>query len=171
MDLSIYLQDFKEQQNPSFEEIQLWIQEIEKAPRLIKSSVVDLQDEQLDKSYREGGWTIRQIVHHMADSNLNAYWRFKRTLTEESPLIPSYNQNKLAELVDYKEPIDESVQLIEIIYARFLILLRKMEPSDYKRTMNSEYFGVMSLEKALQRYVWHDRHHLAQIELAKVNGC
>lgn len=164
MDNSLFLNEFIEHKNPSFEDIQVWIQEIQKTPLLIRNSVIDLNEEQLDTTYRHGGWTIRQIIHHIADNNLNAYFRFKRTLTEECPVIPSYNHDKWAELIDYKEPINNSLQMIDTLYSRFLVLLRSLEHSEYKRTMNSEYFGVMSLEKALQRLLWHDRHHLAQIE-------
>ncbi|WP_420488782.1 DinB family protein [Paenibacillus caui] len=102
---------------------------------------------------------------------MNAYFRFKRTLTEECPQIPSYSQDKWAELIDYSEPIAISINLIDSIYHRFRVLLRSLTPNDFKRTMNSVTFAIMSLETAVQRLLWHDRHHLAQIqELKKIKG-
>jgi len=158
--------DFKANKNPSIEDIKFWISEIEKTPFLLRSLINNLDEEQLDKSYRPGGWTIKQIIHHIADNNMNAYFRFKRTLTEEIPLIPSYNQDRWADLVDYNEPIEVSLTIIESIYSRFVVLLKSLNHDDFKRIMNSETFGIMSLETALERFLWHDRHHMRQIELA-----
>jgi hypothetical protein len=164
---SPYINEFIEHTNPSITDIKYWIQEIEQTPILLRNSVATLNEEQLDITYRIGGWTIRQIVHHIADNNLNAYFRFKRTLTEENPQIPSYQQEKWAQMIDYKESITTSLQMIDSIYARFLVVVRSLDYPELKRTMSSVSFGVMSLEKALQRFLWHDRHHLAQIELVK----
>lgn len=155
---------FKEHINPDIDYIRSLILEIEKIPSLLRNSVDGLDDKQLDTPYRQDGWTIRQIIHHIADNNMNAYFRFKRTLTEECPVIPSYTQDKWAELEDYNMPVEISLKLIESIYSRFLTLLRNLEPLDYKREMNSVAYGIMSLETAVQRYLWHDRHHMSQIQ-------
>ncbi|WP_068783342.1 YfiT family bacillithiol transferase [Paenibacillus phocaensis] len=155
---------FKEHLNPDIDYIKSLILEIEKMPSLLRNSVDGLDDKQLDTPYRQDGWTIRQIIHHIADNNMNAYFRFKRTLTEECPVIPSYTQDKWAELEDYNLPVEISLKLIESIYSRFLTLLRNLEPLDYKREMNSVAYGNMSLETAVQRYLWHDRHHISQIQ-------
>ncbi|CAM3718969.1 YfiT family bacillithiol transferase [Marinicrinis lubricantis] len=162
--------EFIEVKSPSFDEIQTWIHEIEQTPSLLKEVLSQLDDEQLDTPYRPGGWTVRQIVHHIADNNMNAYFRFKRTLTEEQPIIPSYRQDKWAEMADYGEPVEVSLSLIEAIYRRFVVLLGSLEADDYKRTMNSTALGMMSLETAVQRFLWHDRHHLAQIESITIRG-
>jgi uncharacterized damage-inducible protein DinB len=155
---------FKAVETPNTEDIRSWISEIEKNPSLLRNSVIDLDDKQLNTPYRLGGWTIRQIVHHIADNNMHTYSRFKRTLTEDCPFIPTYNQDKWAELIDYQEPIENSLKLMDCIYTRFLVLLRSLDHEDYKRTMNSQTYGMISLEVAIQRFMWHDRHHLSQIQ-------
>jgi len=164
------INQFKAVENASTEDIKLWISEIEKTPLLLRNLINNIEQGQLDKSYRLGGWTIKQIVHHIADNNMNAYFRFKRTLTEDNPVIPSYNQDKWAELEDYNEPIEVSLKIIESVYSRFVVLLKSLNHDDYKRLMKSETFGIMSLETALQRFLWHDRHHMGQIQLAMMDG-
>ncbi|WNQ11948.1 putative metal-dependent hydrolase [Paenibacillus aurantius] len=159
---------FEPIENPSMEQIQSWIGELERTPRLLREAVEGLREDQLDTPYRPGGWTIRQVVHHMADNNMNAYFRFKRALTENNPLVLSYRQEQWAELEGSKAPIEPSLKIVEGIYHRFIVLLRSLEPSDFKRTMNSVMLGTLSLETAVQRFLWHDRHHVGQIKSTKI---
>lgn len=130
--------------------------------------VVDgLSTDQLQTCYRPGGWTVQQVVHHLADNDLNAYFRFKRALTEECPSIPSYREDRMAELPDYREPIDDSLLLLQTLHSRFAALLRALHTADFQRTLSTSALGTITLDTALQRFVWHDRHHSAQIAALK----
>jgi hypothetical protein len=140
-----------------------WINEIEDLPGLLRVVVRDLDNEQLDTSYRSGGWTVRQVVHHLADSHMNAYVRFKLALTEENPLIKPYEEGKWAELPDYKLPIDISLSLLEALHIRWVNLLRSLSPADMEKTFMHPDSGEVSVGKNIGIYAWHGRHHLAHI--------
>jgi hypothetical protein len=140
-----------------------WINEIEDLPGLLRFAVRDLDNEQLDTSYRSGGWTVRQVVHHLADSHMNAYVRFKLALTEETPLIKPYDEVKWAELPDYKLPIDISLSLLEALHIRWVKLLRSLSPADIEKTFMHPDSGEVSVGKNIGIYSWHGRHHLAHI--------
>lgn len=138
---------------------------IEAAPVSLRKRLTLLSDKELELSYREGGWSIRQIVHHMADSHMNMLVRFKLALTEDSPVIKPYNQNLWAELPDYKLPIESSLLLFESIQQRFSELLKVMSEADFKRTyIHPEYQKTYTLSEATQLYAWHGMHHVAQID-------
>ncbi|MFL0585003.1 YfiT family bacillithiol transferase [Solibacillus silvestris] len=111
-----------------------WIDEIEDLPRLLQDTVKNLDDEQLNTPYRSGGWTVRQVIHHVADSHMNAYVRFKLALTEEKPVIKPYDETKWAELEDYNLPIEPSLLLLETLYKRWTYLLRSLTPADLEKT-------------------------------------
>ncbi|GAK08316.1 YfiT family bacillithiol transferase [Geomicrobium sp. JCM 19038] len=140
-----------------------WICEIEELPTILRDTVKRLDDEQLDTAYRKGGWTIRQVIHHVADSHINAYTRFKVALTEENPVIKPYNETKWAELADYNLPIDTSLSLLETLHKRWTILLRSLTPADMERTFIPPDSGEISLGKNIGIYAWHGKHHLAHI--------
>jgi hypothetical protein len=140
-----------------------WINEIEDLPGLLRVAVRDLDNEQLDTSYRSEGWTVRQVVHHLADSHMNAYVRFKLALTEETPLIKPYDEVKWAELPDYKLPIDISLSLLETLHIRWVKLLRSLSPADIEKTFMHPDSGEVSVGKNIGIYAWHGRHHLAHI--------
>lgn len=155
---------FKEQGNSTFEEIQAWINSIEETPSLLRNAIRNLNTTDYDIPYRPGGWTVRQIIHHIADNNINVLFRIKRTLTEEQPRLPSFREDKWAELADYKEPIESSLKLIDLIYTKLLIILKDLKFEDYSRTMHSDTFGILTLSTVVQRLLWHDRHHIGQIK-------
>ncbi|MFP5108652.1 YfiT family bacillithiol transferase [Neobacillus sp. C211] len=140
-----------------------WINEIEELPSLLRDAVKDLDNEQLDTPYRSGGWTLRQVIHHLADSHMNAYVRFKLALTEEKPVIKPYDETKWAELSDYKLPIDISLSLLEALHKRWTNLLRSLSPADMKKTFIHPDSGEVSVGKNIGIYAWHGRHHLAHI--------
>ncbi|OIK11801.1 metal-dependent hydrolase [Bacillus sp. MUM 116] len=149
-----------------------WINEIESLPRLLRDAVKDLDNEQLDTSYRSGGWTVRQVIHHLADSHMNAYVRFKLALTEEKPVIKPYDETKWAELSDYKLPIDISLSLLEALHQRWTNLLRSLSPADMEKTFIHPDSGEVSVGKNIGIYAWHGRHHLAHItSLCNRKGC
>jgi len=143
--------------------IDKWINDIEELPVLLQNAVKDLNDNQLDTPYRMGGWTIRQVVHHVADSHLNAYGRFKLALTEDQPIIKSYDQEKWAELPDSTLPVTISLSLLDALHKRWVTLLRSLTPSELEKTFIHPESGEVSVGKNIGIYAWHGRHHLAHI--------
>ena len=143
---------------------QEWINDIEEAPGLLRAAVEGLREEQLDTPYREGGWTPRQLVHHLCDSNINNYVRFKLAVTEEEPTIKVWDQTLWAELVDARTaPVEVSLSLLDSLHIRWVTFLRSLREADYARTFNHPESGVVTLERNLHGYSWHCRHHTAQI--------
>lgn len=141
-----------------------FIATIADAPARLRAAVAGLDDAQLDTPYRPGGWTVRQVAHHVPDSHMNAYVRFRLALTEDVPGIKLYDQARWAELADAKSsPIELSLALLENLHKRWVILLESLSPADWKRTMRHPEIGVLSLETALALYAWHSRHHVAHI--------
>lgn len=138
---------------------------IAEAPARLKAALKGLNEKQLDTPYRPDGWTVRQVVHHIADSHMNAFTRFKLGLTEDVPTIKPYDETKWAELDDGKSTlVEESVQLLTGLHARWVYLLEHMKPSDFARTINHpEWKQPMSLDTLLALYEWHSRHHVAHI--------
>ncbi len=147
------------------EDITNWIYIIETLPLKMREAVNGLTSSQLDAQYRDGGWTLRQVVHHVADSHMNAYIRFKLALTEENPSIKPYLEEKWAELPEAKHgQIEISLRILEALHSRWASVLSNMYSSDWKRTYyHPENKKVTSLEYALGLYAWHSRHHLAHI--------
>ncbi len=147
----------------SGEERTAFIQTIQDAPERMRRAVAGLTDAQLDTPYREGGWTVRQLVHHVPDSHLNAYTRFKLALTEDAPTIKPYDEKGWANLPDSKLPIDVSLTMLTALHSRWTVLLRSMTDSDWKRAFNHPDNGLTTLEQALATYEWHSRHHVAHV--------
>ncbi|QGQ46178.1 YfiT family bacillithiol transferase [Metabacillus sediminilitoris] len=143
--------------------ISAWLAELEDLPRLLQDAVRDLDNEQLDTPYRFGGWTIRQVIHHLADSHMNAYIRCKLALTEENPVIKPYEEGKWAEQPDYKLPIESSLSLLQALHKRWVALLRNLSPVELEKTFIHPDSGVISVGKNIGIYAWHGNHHLAHI--------
>jgi uncharacterized damage-inducible protein DinB len=154
---------------PTEEQKQDLLHEIALTPANLRSAVKSLSEAQLDTEYRPGGWTVRQVVHHVPDSHLNSYVRFKLALTEDEPTIKPYAEDRWAELPDSKTtPIEVSLTLLETLHDRWVRLLRSLTPEQWKRTFRHPELGPMTLEKTLALYAWHGRHHVAHItELRK----
>jgi uncharacterized damage-inducible protein DinB len=149
---------------PNDQQKQEFLNEIEQAPTKLRAAVKGLSDSQLDTPYRPEGWTVRQVVHHVPDSHLNSYVRFKLALTEDEPTIKPYAEDRWAELSDTKAtPIDVSLTLLESLHDRWVRLLRSLTPEQWKRTFRHPELGPMTLEKTLALYAWHSRHHVAHI--------
>lgn len=149
-----------------------WIAELEALPSQLKQTINGLSEEQLDTPYRPGGWTIRQVVHHLPDSHMNSYVRFRFALTEDAPLIKPYSESVWAQLADAKSaPVDLSLGLLENLHARWIILLRSLSDDQFARVYRHPESGDVRLDKALGLYAWHGRHHLAHIaNLRQRNG-
>jgi hypothetical protein len=146
------------------------IQTIETFPEKLKLAVKGLNDTQLDTQYRGGGWTIRQVVHHVVDSHINSYTRFKLTLTEDTPAIRPYFEDRWAELPDAKSaPVELSLQLLEALHNRWVVMLKNIAKDELKRKFfHPESRQEMALDELMGLYAWHCRHHLAHItELKK----
>ena len=139
------------------------IQTLRHLPEALKAAVAGLSDAQLDTPYRDGGWTVRQVVHHLADSHANSYVRFKLALTEDWPTIKPYDEAAWANLKDSGLPIDVSVALLGAVHTRWIALLKSMTDADFERGFNHPESGRQNLSKALAIYDWHSRHHTAHI--------
>ncbi len=141
-----------------------FIDEIAAAPDALKAAVWNLSNQQLDTPYRPGGWTVRQVVHHLPDSHMNAYMRFKLALTENKPMIKPFEQQLWAELPDSKRgDIEMSMNIFENLHLRWVLLLRNLKPPDFERKYVHPVTGATTLERALQLYAWHGKHHIAHI--------
>jgi uncharacterized damage-inducible protein DinB len=145
------------------------IESIAAVPDSLRAAVQGLREEQLDTPYRPGGWTVRQLVHHVADSHVNAYTRFRLTLTEEEPLLRTYDEKAWAELEDARSaPIEISLALLDLLHERWVRLLRSLRPEDMRRAARHPDHGVMTMDHLLQQYAWHGRHHVAHIARLRV---
>lgn len=141
-----------------------WIKELTSLPAKLREAIADLDHAQLETAYREGGWTLRQVVHHLPYSHLNSYTRFRLALTEENPPIKAYREADWAELSDAKAaPVELSLKLLEGLHERWVILLRSMSDAQFGRTFQHSELGQVKLDQALGLYAWHGRHHVAQI--------
>ncbi|HZE74913.1 MAG TPA: putative metal-dependent hydrolase [Gemmatimonadales bacterium] len=141
-----------------------FIDQIAALPGEIRQAVSGLDDAKLDTPYREGGWTVRQVVHHVPDSHLNAYTRFKLALTENTPTIKTYEEARWAELPEARSaPIDASLALLGALHERWVLLLRVLAPGRFARSFRHPELGLMTLDQQVAMYAWHGRHHLAHI--------
>src|SRR5215207_2367749 len=141
-------------------------------PQNLRAAVAGLNDEQLDTPYREGGWTLRQTVHHVADSHINSLCRFKLALTEdETPTIRPYYEDRWAELADSLMPVDVSLKIVEGVHERWTALLDSFTEEDFEREFIHPETGPWTLEKVIALYAWHSKHHTAHItELRRRRG-
>ena len=160
---------FKIEENISEETINRCISDIEALPRLLRLSVEKLNDSQLDTPYRPEGWTLRQVVHHVADSHINSYVRFKWALTEDAPTIKAYSEKMWAELEDAKTaPVEISLNILEAIHRRWVMMLKNLSKEDLKKTFIHPKSGyAYSLDMVVTLYAWHGKHHVAHIESLK----
>ncbi len=141
-----------------------YLNDIQQTPAQLRAAVAGLSEQQLNTPYREGGWTVRQLAHHVPDSHMNAYIRFKLALTENEPTIRPYMEDRWAELPESKqEPIEVSLALLDSLHQRWAMVLRNIADADWKRNFRHPEMGLLSLEKTLALYSWHGRHHVAHV--------
>ena len=146
------------------EERERFIGEIAEAPALLRRAVAGLSPEQFDTPDRPGGWTVRQVVHHVPDSHLNSYVRFKLALTEDEPAVKSYMDDRWALLEDTRRtPPEVSLSLLEALHERWVTLLRSLTRADLARTFLHPELGPVRLEQNIALYAWHGRHHVAHV--------
>ena len=139
------------------------IEQVAAAPASFRRAVAGLNDAQLDTPYRPEGWTVRQVAHHLPDSHMNAYMRFKWGLTEDKPAIKTYEEKDWARTPEVAAPIASSLDLLTALHARWVNLLRGMQRADFARTIKHPEWGVPSLDTLLALYAWHGRHHTAHV--------
>ena len=149
-----------------------FIDDIEKAPAALRQAVRGLTPQQTETPYRDGGWTIRQVVHHVPESHMNAYIRFKLALTEDAPAVKPYLEDRWANTPEVQStPLDVSLALLDSLHERWVRLLRSLRPEEWKRTFHHSELGNVPLERNLALYAWHGQHHVAHItELKKKMG-
>lgn len=159
--------------SPSPAEIEAWIGEVEALPAQLRAAVEGLSDAQLDTPYRPGGWTVRQLTHHIPDSHMHAYIRVMWTVTEPQPTIKAYDQDPWSNQEYHRTaPVENSLKLLEAVHRRLVAVLRTLSAEQWQRTfVHPEHQRSFSLEQLLQMYAWHSRHHLAHITgLRERNG-
>jgi hypothetical protein len=149
-----------------------FIDDIEQTPAALRSAIKNLSPEQIETPYRDGGWTVRQVVHHVPESHMNAYIRFKLALTEDEPTVKSYMEDRWAGTPDVEStPLEVSLVMMEPLHDRWVRLLRGMKPEEWNRTFRHPELGLVPLERNLALYAWHGKHHVAHItELRKRMG-
>jgi uncharacterized damage-inducible protein DinB len=151
-------------ENPEPAQLEAWLKAIDETPAKLREAVHGLTDAQLDTPYRDGGWTVRQVVHHVADSHMHSYARFRFALTMPSPTIQPYDEAAWAELPDARlAPVAVSLNLLYALHHRWLLLLSSLDASDMARTFVHPERGPTPLVDAVSLYAWHGRHHTAQI--------
>jgi hypothetical protein len=144
------------------------ISEIEEAPFFLRNSVEGLNEDQLNTPYREKGWTVEQVVHHLPDSHMNAYIRIKLALTEDKPTIKTYREDAWAKLEDYvTTPVDTSLNLLDAIHERWVILLKSLTPEQFEHKLVHPETGLIDINWCIAQYAWHGKHHIAQINSLK----
>ncbi len=149
---------------PTAEERKKYLDDVEQTPARLREALSGLSEERLNTPYRDGGWTLRQLAHHLPDSHMNSYIRFKLALTEDEPTIKTYSENVWAELPEAKNaPIEVSLALLDSLHRRWMLVLRQFGEAEWKRTFRHPELGAMSLEKTLALYSWHGRHHVAHV--------
>jgi len=153
----------------SEEELQQAIKKLEEFPARLKKLVTGMKDEQLDTPYREGGWTVRQVIHHIADSHMNAYIRFKLALTEDKPTIKPYNEKAWAEMIDARTLAPSvSLSMLAAIHERWTTILKAMKPEDFNRSFfHPENMRFHELSELVAMYAWHSDHHYEHVSLVR----
>lgn len=165
MDLQYPIGRFQPPIEGTTDQVVPWIADIESLPANLRHRVIPFSETQLDTPYRPGGWTVRQVVHHLADSHLNSFIRFKWALTEDRPVIKSYREDRWAELPDsFEVPVQVSLDLLAALHVRWCTLLRALDSQDLAREFVHPDSGPVTLALNIGIYAWHGRHHLAHIE-------
>lgn len=139
------------------------IEAVAATPAAFRAAVRGLDERQLDTPYRPGGWTVRQLAHHLADSHMNAFIRLRLALTEENPTVKPYDEAEWAHLPDMAMPIEPSLQIVDAVHARWVHMLRAMSPASFARALTHPENGPMTVDALLDTYAWHGRHHTAHV--------
>jgi len=163
MNLRYPIGEFVSPESLSPEERRAALVVLAETPSRLRAAVAGLSDEQLDTAYRPGGWTLRQVVHHLPDSHINSFILYKKGPTENVPTIGTYDEKSWSELPDAKGPIEVSLRLLEALHERWVGLLTELDDDDWQRLIDHPEVGRMRLDQLLALYDWHSRHHVAHI--------
>ncbi len=164
-DLRYPIGKFRLPEAVSAAERELFIQQIEETPERLRAAVSPLDRDQLETPYRPGGWTVRQVVHHLPDSHLNSYVRFKLAVTENEPQVKGYDESLWAELEDGRNAsVETSMNLLSSLHERWVLFLRSLTPEQCARGFHHSELGRVRVEQNIALYAWHGRHHVAQID-------
>lgn len=166
MDVKFPIGKLQVPENISFNDIEKWLEDISTYTERLRTEVDSLTDEELNKTYREGSWTVRQLVHHIADSQLNMYQRFKLALTDDNPKVPEFIQDKWAVLPDSKLPVESSIKMLEGINEHVVALGSSLTEGQLKRVFTHQVNGEISVGTKVAKLSWHEEHHLAHIKIA-----
>ena len=169
MDVKFPIGQLQVPDNVKEEHLQEWLGKIDTYTARLREAVDALDDEQLGKKYREGSWTVRQLVHHIADSQLNMYQRLKLALTDDNPTVPAFNQQKWVELPDNALPVESSIRMLEGLNERIVALGQHVTGEQLNRVFTHETNGEISVATKLAKLCWHEEHHLAHIKIALAN--
>lgn len=150
----------------TLENFQEWLKEIETYTIRLRETVDSLSDEELSRTYREGSWTVRQLVHHIADSQLNMYQRLKLALTDENPTVPAFDEEKWAIQPDTKLPVESSIKMLEGINERIVSLGYSLTEEQLDRAFTHQINGIITVATKVAKLAWHEEHHLAHIKIA-----
>ncbi|MEB6204355.1 YfiT family bacillithiol transferase [Staphylococcus xylosus] len=153
-------------ENVTLDDVQKWLAEIDNYTRRLRDVVENITEEELNKTYRNGSWNVRQLVHHIADSQLNMYQRLKLALTDNNPTVLPFNQEEWVELEDSLAPIEYSLQMLEGINARIVALGNHIDKDQLERKFTLKDSGEITVATKLAKLAWHENHHLAHIEIA-----
>ena len=166
MDVRFPIGELQVPEQVTRENIQEWLKDIEIYTVQLRETVDSLSDEELRKTYREGSWNVRQLVHHIADSQLNMYQRLKLALTDENPTVPSFDQEKWAIQPDTELPVESSIKLLEGLNERIVALGHSLTEEQVRRTFTHQENGEITVAKKIAKLAWHEKHHLAHIKIA-----
>ena len=166
MDVRYPIGELQVPKKVTLENIQEWLKEIETYTIRLRETVDSLSDEELSRTYRDGSWTVRQLVHHIADSQLNMYQRLKLALTDENPTVPAFDQEKWAIQPDTKLPIESSIRMLEGINERIVSLGNSLTEEQLERAFTHQENGKITIAKKVAKLAWHEEHHLAHIKIA-----
>lgn len=166
MDVRFPIGKLEVPENPTLEDVKKWMGEIESYTIRLRETVDTLDEESLSKTYRDGSFTVRQLVHHIADSQLNMYQRLRLALTDDNPAVPPFNQEQWAILGDNNMPVESSVRMLEGMNARIVKLSQSLNEGQLDRVFTLEGNGEVSVATKLKKLYWHEEHHLAHIKLA-----
>ena len=169
MDVRYPIGELQVPEKVTLENIQEWLKEIRTYTVRLRETVDTLSDEELNKTYREGAWTVRQLVHHIADSQLNMYQRLKLALTDENPVVPGFNEEKWAIQPDTMLPVESSIKMLEGINERIVSLGQDLTEDQLKRVFTHQTNGEITVAKKVAKLAWHEEHHLAHIKIALSN--
>ncbi|WP_039068170.1 YfiT family bacillithiol transferase [Staphylococcus shinii] len=166
MDVKFPIGELDVPENVTLDDVQKWLVEIDNYTQRLRDVVGNITEEELNKTYREGSWNVRQLVHHIADSQLNMYQRLKLALTDNNPIVPPFDQEKWVKLEDNSVSIDYSIQMLEGINARIVALSKHIDKDQLERKFTLKGSGEITVATKLAKLSWHENHHLAHIKIA-----